>query len=194
MKNTECCNQDCNQGRTCPVRMGTHKPAEAVHQIAEPQPDAQALAECLQKDVWQATPLRLSKVVELSAETLIAQRDRITELEAQLAAAQQAVQAMPFDDAAFQAAIDMLHSARVELDLLREALNVPVEPHQSLFERVLDAAKATHPTQQGLDAIAALQKVRDIAVSALLTGSLDRQDWIDDMDRIAAQAKQGGAA
>ena len=109
-------------------------------------------------------------------------------------AATKPAQAVPSDDDAFQAAIDMLHSARVELDLLREALNVPVEPHQSLFERVLDAAKATHPTQQGMDAIAALQKVRDIAVSALLTGSLDRQDWIDDMDRIAAQAKQGGAA
>lgn len=36
MKNTECCNGDCNQGRTCPVRLGTHKPAEAVHQIEEP--------------------------------------------------------------------------------------------------------------------------------------------------------------
>lgn len=58
----------------------------------------------------------------------------------------------------------------------------------------LKSALATHPTQQGLDAIAALQKVRDIAVSALLTGSLDRQDWIDDMDRIAAQAKQGEQA
>jgi len=73
MNNTECTN--------CPVSTGTHKPAEAVHQIAEPQPDALALAECLQKDVWQATPLRLSKVVELSAETLIAQRARIAELE-----------------------------------------------------------------------------------------------------------------
>lgn len=81
MNTSECCNQDCNQGRTYPVRLGTHKPAEAVHQIAEPQPDALALAECLQKDVWQATPLRLSKVVELSAETLIAQRARIAELE-----------------------------------------------------------------------------------------------------------------
>lgn len=73
MNNTEC--------TKCPVATGTHKPAEAVHQIAEPQPDALALAECLQKDVWQATPLRLSKVVELSAETLIAQRARIAELE-----------------------------------------------------------------------------------------------------------------
>ena len=32
----KCCNQDCNQGRDCPVRAGTHKPADAVHQIQEP--------------------------------------------------------------------------------------------------------------------------------------------------------------
>lgn len=34
-----CCEEtgvDCNQGRACPVREGTHKPAEAAHQIQEP--------------------------------------------------------------------------------------------------------------------------------------------------------------
>ena len=34
-----CCEHhqiNCNQGRLCPVRLGTHKPAEAVHQIQEP--------------------------------------------------------------------------------------------------------------------------------------------------------------
>lgn len=36
-KNT-CCNQECNQDRDCPVRNGTHKPAEAVLQIQEPAP------------------------------------------------------------------------------------------------------------------------------------------------------------
>ena len=34
---TTCCNGDCNQGRACPVRLGTHKPAEAVHEISEPE-------------------------------------------------------------------------------------------------------------------------------------------------------------
>ncbi len=34
------------------------------------QPEALRLAECLEKHVWQATPLRLSKVVELSADEL----------------------------------------------------------------------------------------------------------------------------
>lgn len=37
---------------------------------------------------------------------------------------------------------DMLESARVEINMLRDALGVPVEPHQSLFERMLDAARA----------------------------------------------------
>jgi hypothetical protein len=86
-------------------------------------------------------------------------------------AATKPAQAVPSDDDAFQAAIDMLHSARVELDLLREALNVPVEPHQSLFERVLDAAKATHPTQQGMDAFRALyDSVVHSIDEGLLTG------------------------
>ena len=34
--NPNCCNDNCNQGRDCPVRAGTHKPAEALHQIQEP--------------------------------------------------------------------------------------------------------------------------------------------------------------
>lgn len=35
---------------------------------------------------------------------------------------------------------DMLDTARIDLDMLREALDVPVEPHQSLQERMLEAA------------------------------------------------------
>ena len=41
-----------------------------------------------------------------------------------------------------EAAQDMLTTARTELELLREALCVPYEPHQSLFDRMLEAAKA----------------------------------------------------
>lgn len=37
---------------------------------------------------------------------------------------------------------DMLDTARTDLELLREALGVPVEPHQSLSERMLEAAQA----------------------------------------------------
>lgn len=48
-KNT-CCNSDCNQGRACPVRAGTHKPAEAVHQIQEPAVNQQLTTE--QEPVW----------------------------------------------------------------------------------------------------------------------------------------------
>ncbi len=46
------------------------------------QPEALRLAECLEKHVWQATPLRLSKVVELSADELRRLHARVQELEA----------------------------------------------------------------------------------------------------------------
>jgi len=36
---------------------------------------------------------------------------------------------------------DMLDDARTELDMLRQALGVPYEPHQTLRERLLDAAQ-----------------------------------------------------
>ena len=42
-----------------------------------------------------------------------------------------------------EATEDMLSTARLELDMLRKALGVSVEPHQSLFERMLEAAKLT---------------------------------------------------
>lgn len=50
---------DCRQGRTCPVRLGTHKPAEAVHQIEEPAPAGWQPIETAPKDgsvfdVWVA--------------------------------------------------------------------------------------------------------------------------------------------
>ncbi|MBT9516737.1 MAG: hypothetical protein IV112_08595 [Methyloversatilis discipulorum] len=37
---------------------------------------------------------------------------------------------------------DMLGSARSDLDVMRNALGVPVEPHQSLLERMVEAAQA----------------------------------------------------
>lgn len=37
---------------------------------------------------------------------------------------------------------DMLDSARADLEMLREALGVPAEPHQSLIERMVEAAQA----------------------------------------------------
>ena len=37
-----CCNDNCNQGRDCLVRAGTHKPAEALLQIQEPDAAEQA--------------------------------------------------------------------------------------------------------------------------------------------------------
>lgn len=37
---------------------------------------------------------------------------------------------------------DMLDSARADMEMLREALGVPAEPHQSLLERMVEAAQA----------------------------------------------------
>lgn len=107
----------------------------------------------------------------------------------ELAAPAHPAQGVPVQEV--QAAIDRFDA------YFRSANGVPPNARVSVPTaewQELRAMLSTHPTQQGMDAIAALQKVRDIAVSALLTGSLDRQDWIDDMDRIAAQAKLGGAA
>lgn len=140
------------------------------------QPEALRLAES-----YEATCLRGHLVV---AAELRSQHARIVELEAQLAAAQQAVQ--PDWRATMKDMVDAMRLYEMDVD------GPAPEKHRAMMNRAKKLL-ATHPTQQGMDAIAALQKVRDIAVSALLTGSLDRQDWIDDMDRIAAQAKQGGA-
>ena len=41
-----------------------------------------------------------------------------------------------------QAMIDQLQDQAIELDMLREALGVPYEPHQSLLERMLERAKS----------------------------------------------------
>lgn len=43
---------------------------------------------------------------------------------------------------------DMLDDARSDLEMLRNALGVPVEPHQNLLERMLDAAKVAAPVAQ----------------------------------------------
>lgn len=37
---------------------------------------------------------------------------------------------------------EILYSARADLDVIREALGVPIEPHQSLIERMVEAAQA----------------------------------------------------
>ncbi|MEE2978055.1 MAG: hypothetical protein VYB88_11325 [Pseudomonadota bacterium] len=52
-----------------------------------------------------------------------------------------------------QALRDMLNDARAELDMMRAALGVPVEPHQFLMERMLNAAKKASqqsPAPKGL--------------------------------------------
>lgn len=74
------------------------------------QAEALRLAECLEKHVWQATPLRLSKVVELSADELRRLHARVQELEAENA---------HLKDAAWIAidALEASHAQRVPLAL-----------------------------------------------------------------------------
>jgi hypothetical protein len=43
---------------------------------------------------------------------------------------------------------DMLETTRTEQDMLRITLHVPLEPHQSMFERMLDAARARSRTNE----------------------------------------------
>ena len=148
------------------------------------QPEALRLADWLNQGGWP------SYVPQEAAAELRRQHARIAELEAQIAAAQQAVQ--PVAWAAVYFAGPRMGKIYTTCDTEQQCNAYIAQVHQSNDSITLTAKPIyTHPTQQGMDAIAALQKVRDIAVSALLTGSLDRQDWIDDMDRIAAQVKQG---
>lgn len=105
-KNSTCCNQECNQGRDCPVRLGTHKPAEAVLQIAGPAATAE----------------------EARTRELTAYRTTVDNQAAEI-----------------EALRDMLESARTDLEILREALGVPVEPHQSLSDRMIEAAQTSAP-------------------------------------------------
>lgn len=119
-----------NDCKTCPVSTGTHKPAEAVHQIDEPQAEALRLAQYLEQfrsfsdDLSAAAELRAqhARIAELEQRleidprhrydgisardaTIEAQDERIAELESQLAAAQQAVQRIKID---FKQATELL--------------------------------------------------------------------------------------
>jgi hypothetical protein len=53
----------------------------------------------------------------------------------------EALESVPQADEA-AALRDMLESARSDLEVIRDALGVPVEPHQSLIERMAEAAQA----------------------------------------------------
>jgi hypothetical protein len=56
---------------------------------------------------------------------------------------------------------DMLNDARVELDMLREALSVTVEPHQTLFDRMMDAARAKADALAALAELVACKDLKD---------------------------------
>lgn len=77
---------------------------EVMTHTSTEQPEALRLAECLEKHVWQATPLRLSKVVELSADELRRLHARVQELEAAQA------QSVPLDAYSLRAIFKKLNA------------------------------------------------------------------------------------
>lgn len=175
------------------------------------QPEALRLAEALEKDVWQATPLRLSKVVELSADELrrlhseseqhlqelrsyritVENREaRIAELEAQLAAAQQGVpQGWKL----------------VPVEPTKEMLDATSWPGcaKTDYRHMLRAAPqppATHPTPQWLDAESIERAAKTMADAFDYPWEFMPEQGKAKMREdakavlIAAQAKQGGAS
>jgi hypothetical protein len=101
---------------------------------------------------------------------------------------------------------DMLNDARVELDMLREALGVTVEPHQTIFERMLDAARAKADALAALAELVACKDLKD-EMDAMFKGSKDfggidklereykrRQPlaWAEARRVIAATSSEGG--
>ena len=64
---------------------------------------------------------------------------------------------------------DMLDSARSDLDVIRHALGVPVEPHQSLMERMVEAAERGRvPEGWKLVPVESTDAMLDVAVSFAL--------------------------
>ncbi len=74
-----------------------------------------------------------------------------------------------------EATEDMLSSARMELDMLRKALWVSVEPHQSLFERMIEAAESKAAARDALTTAA-----RDVLAER--ARQISEEDWTPDHD------------
>lgn len=70
-----------------------------------------------------------------------------------------------FDQVAglLEEARDMLSDARIESDMLRAALGVDYEPHQTLFERMLDAANHKR-VERAIESHAALREGSTVRV------------------------------
>ena len=127
-----------NDCKTCPVSTGTHKPAEAVHQIDEPQAEALRLADDCEESAthWVHEIDTRAK----AAKMLCAQNARIAELEQRLE-------------------IDPRH--RYDGISARDATIEAQDERIAELEAELAALKAANPTHQGLDARdAAFEAVR----------------------------------
>lgn len=186
-----------NDCKTCPVSTGTHKPAEALHKIAEP--DAQHLQELA--------------AYRFTVENLQA---RVAELEDQLKAAPQAVPgvgalyALQEAEAALELAIHRIlkrdpgHAVHVTseakaLVAVRAALDTAAHhTHQGLDDRdVFERAYAEHAiAYAGLDAHVddVVQRVKDGRDGNSYKHLHDSGAWVGWNLALAAQAKQGEQA
>ena len=135
-----------NDCKTCPVSTGTHKPAEAVHQIDEPQAEALRLAAELVEPIdgfQEPTMLEAAAAAELHR-----LHARITELESQL----EAIGAGGVEPLSkgFVRLADVL--ARLEQGF--GANSAPVTTIKRHFEMQARAAlAATQPAAQGMDVL-----------------------------------------
>ena len=190
-----------NDCKTCPVSTGTHKPAEAVHQIDEPQAEALRLADDCEESAthWVHEIDTRAK----AAKMLRAQHARIAELEQRLEIdPRHRYDGISARDATIEAQDERIAELESQLESIGaggvEPLRTPgtapsaapVPDERAAFEAWLRvkpcgaahdfgwaawkaraALAATHPTQQRLDAEA-------IRVAVLSCGHSIERDYV----------------
>lgn len=112
---------------------------------------------------------------------------------------------------------DMLEDSRLQIDLIREALGIPSEPHQGMAERILaavealkakqsqvemlDSLRVNKPIEQAhwLDEVAASaertriryeQREKEVAKAAWPIGEVSMDDYLAAQDKLNRQARQ----
>ena len=148
-----------NDCKTCPVSTGTHKPAEAVHQIDEPQADA-----LLELAAYRFTVTnREARIAELEKENSYL-NNACAELEAQLEAiGAGGVEPLRKPAAAPQeeAIAEIVSASHDQAEFGERAINFlrdfqHLEYGTKLYPAPQAVQAATQPAAQGMDAIRAL--------------------------------------
>lgn len=74
---------------------------------------------------------------------------------------------------------EMLEDARLQLDMLREALGVGVEPHQSLFERTMERARRMEESDREYAELADYLQSENPAASDAIRDLLDALEEVE---------------